>query len=129
MAVTTACSATPREGNSGREVSAADPRVAQGNSQIEELLRKTRPNGSARVIVQLKVAPGPDATLEQRIKSAQQALLAELADAPHQVLRTYDFTPAIALEASHQALEVLRGSPHVLRVEEDAVAKPSSKPG
>jgi hypothetical protein len=37
-------------------------------------------------------------------------------------------TPAVALEASHPALQILRDSPHVSRVDEDALAKPFSKP-
>jgi hypothetical protein len=112
----------------GREVLAAEPGNAQGNSTIDELLRRTQPDGSVRVIVQLKIAPGPDGTLEQRIRSAQQALLAELASAPHRVLREYAYTPALALEASHQALQVLQKSAHVARVDEDAVLKPLEKP-
>jgi hypothetical protein len=119
----------PNSKSSGREVSAAEPGRTQPDSQIEELLRRTRPNGSVRVIVQLRMPPGPDETREQRIKSAQQALLAELAPVPHTVLRTYTATPAVALEASYQALQALRDSRHVLRVEEDAVAKPFNKSG
>jgi hypothetical protein len=133
VAITAGCSAdnaAPRNDRktTGREVSASQPGAIQEHSQIDELLRKTQPNGSARVIVLLRIPPGPDATREQRIKSVQQALLAELARVPHQVLRTYTVTPAVALEASHQALQVLRDSPRVLRVEEDALAKPSDKP-
>jgi hypothetical protein len=111
-----------------REVSAAEAGSVQEHSQIDELLRRTRPNGSVRVIVQLRVPPGPDEVREQRIRSAQQALLAELAPVPHKVLRTYTVTPAVALEASHQALQVLRASPHVLRVNEDELAKPFNTP-
>jgi hypothetical protein len=112
----------------GLEGLAAEPGNAQVKSTIDELLRRTQPDGSVRVIVQLKIAPGPDGTLEQRIRSAQQALLAELAGAPHRVLREYAYTPALALEASHQALQVLQKSAHVLRVDEDEMLKPLEKP-
>jgi hypothetical protein len=127
------CSAnmTARRDNSNsaeREASAAEAGRVQEHSQIEELLRRTRPNGSVRVIVQLRVPAGPDETREQRIRSVQQALLAELAPAPHKILRTYAVTPAVALEASHQALQVLRASPHVLRIDEDELAKPFNTP-
>ena len=54
--------------------------------------------------------------------------VAELARVPHTVLRTYVVTPAVALEASHPALQILRDSPHVSRIDEDALAKPFSKP-
>jgi hypothetical protein len=112
----------------GPEVLASEPRAAKENGQIEELLRRTRTGGSVRVIVQLRIPSGPDETREQRVQSARQALLAELARVPHAVLRTYVVTPAVALEASHPALQILRDSPHVSRVDEDALAKPFSKP-
>jgi hypothetical protein len=96
----------------------------QQRSSVDELLRKTPADASARVIVQLRIPGGPDASREQRIKAAQQALLDELAGVPHKVLRTYSVTPALALEASRGALAVLRDSPHVSRVDEDALAKP-----
>jgi hypothetical protein len=111
------------------EISAAEAGRAQEHSLIDELLRRTRPNGSVRVIVQLRVPPGPDEAREQRVRFAQQDLLAELAPVPHKVLRTYTVTPAVALEASHQALQVLRASPNVLRVDEDELAKPFNTPG
>jgi hypothetical protein len=131
IVLTTGCSADISPGPDGKNPArgTAIAGAAQETSQIEDLLRKTQPNGSARVIVQLRVLPGPEETREQRIKSAQQALLAELAHVPHKVLRTYSVTPAIALEASHQALQVLRDSPHVLMVEEDSLAKPSDRRG
>jgi hypothetical protein len=113
----------------GHEVMAAQPRTMQENSQIEELLRGTPPGESVRVIVQLRIPPGPDADREQRIKSAQEALLAELARVPHKIIRSYSSTPAMALEASRQALEVLRDSPQVLSVHEDQMLKPLNKPG
>lgn len=133
IVIAAGCSAgtpAPRGGGkaAGRQVSSAEPGRTQDNSQIEELLRRTRPNGSARVIVQLRIPAGPEETREQRIKAAQQALLAELARVPHRILRTYTITPAVALEASHEALQVLRDSRHVLRVEEDELAKPFDKP-
>lgn len=101
--------------------------MAQRESQIEDLLRKAQSGQFIRVIVRLRIPEGMDATREERIKSAQQALLAELSSAPHRILRAYSVTPALALEVSREALLVLRDSPHVLRVDEDAVLKPLGK--
>ena len=118
---------TPRDGKKGvrgaalSRVAALAPENAQA---IEELLRRTKSSGTVRVIVGLRISPGSEETLERRIHAAQQALLAELAHTPHKILRLYASIPAAALEATHEALLVLRVSPHVLRVDEDAVAKP-----
>ena len=116
----------PRDGSNGagRKVLAGEaglaPRIA---TVIEELLRRTKSNGPVRVIVQLRISPGPDETREQRIQTTQQSLLAELAHVPHRILRVYTSIPAAALEASHEALQVLSVSPHVLRVEADELAR------
>jgi hypothetical protein len=122
-AVATGCSANDSK-QKQNTTGTPEATVSQQHSSLDELLRKTPSDGSVRVIVQLNVSPGPDATREARIKSAQQALLDELAGVAHKVLRTYSVTPAIALEASRQALVILRDSPHVSRVDEDALAKP-----
>jgi hypothetical protein len=66
-------------------------------------------------------------TDEQRgraIVAARQALLAELKSTPHRVTRMYETVPAIALEASSEALLVLRRSQLVAGIEEDRVVGP-----
>jgi hypothetical protein len=94
----------------------------------EDIFAKARLNGSVRVIVQLRIPVGPDETREQRIHAAQQGLLKELVATAHRVVRSFTSFPAIALEASHDALQVLNLSFHVLRVDEDELAGPLIKP-
>ena len=90
--VTGICSAASTE--NGRVPSASEPPAAQRESQMKDLLRKAQSEQFIRVIVQLRIPEGMDATREQRIKSTQQALLGELSSAPHKVLRAYSVTPA-----------------------------------
>ena len=117
----------PSDGSkvAGRVVFAGETSLGPENATvIEKLLRRTKSNGPVRVIVQLRISPGPEETREQRIQTTQQSLFADLAHTPHKILRVYTSIPAAALEASHEALQVLSVSPHVSRVDEDEVAKP-----
>jgi hypothetical protein len=124
------CSLDSAPGQHHAAGGASEAAVApERSSSVDEVLQKTPPDGWARVIVQLRIPEGPDATRVARIESAQRALLGELAGAPHKVLRSYSVTPALALEASRQALLILRNSPHVLRVDTDELAAPSKTPG
>jgi hypothetical protein len=97
------------------------------NPVSEDLFTKARLNGSVRVIVQLQISPGPEETREQRIHAAQEGLLKDLIFSDYQVVRRFTSIPAIALEASHDALLVLNRSIHVLRVDEDELAVPFNK--
>ena len=118
---------TPRDGSrvAARKDLRGEAGLAPDNAKvIEELLRRTKFNGTVRVIVQLRISAGPDETREQRIQTTRQSLLADLAHTPHKVIRVYTAMPAVALEASHEALRVLNVSRHVSRVDEDELAKP-----
>ncbi len=109
----------------GRFVIPAAASFAPENATvIEELLHRTKSKGPVRVIVQFRISPGPDETREQRIQTTLQSLLDDIAHTPHRILRVYTSIPAAALEASHEALQVLSASPHVIRVDEDKLAKP-----
>jgi hypothetical protein len=97
------------------------------NPVSEGILAKARLNGSVRVIVQLQISPGPEETREQRIHAAQEGLLKDLIVSDYQVVRRFTSIPAIALEASHDALLILNRSIHVVRVDEDELAVPFNK--
>lgn len=91
----------------------------------DELFAKARLHGSVRVIVQLRSAAVDDDGREKSIEIARRALLDELAPVAHRVVRNFTAPPAIVLEASLEALQILRKSSHVLRVDEDGLAAPS----
>jgi hypothetical protein len=90
----------------------------------DEIVAKARLDGSVRVIVQLSIAAGSDDGREQRIIAAQQALLRELADVAHRVVRRFTAAPMLALEASYDALQSLNRSAQVLYVDGDGLAAP-----
>ena len=117
----------PEQAISPQKISTATD-SAQKNPVSDYLLAKARLNGSIRVIVQLRIPVGPEQSLEKRIHAAQQGLLKELAPTAHRVVRSFTSIPAIALEASHDALAVLNLSVHVLRVDEDELSSPFIKP-
>jgi hypothetical protein len=127
LVVTGSCSA--RSAATDRVFSPADSDVPRHSSQIDDRLRNTKANEFIRVIVQLRLPTGTEATREQRIKSVQDSLLAELSSAPHKLLRAYSVTPALALEVSPQALSLLRHSPYVLSIEEDTLSRPFVESG
>jgi hypothetical protein len=90
----------------------------------DEIVAKARLDGSVRVIVELRIAAGSDDGREQRIIAAQQALLGELADVAHRVVRSFTAAPMLALEVSYDALQVLIRSAQVLYVDGDGLAAP-----
>lgn len=97
------------------------------NPVSENLFTQARLKGSVRVIVQLQISPGPEETRERSIHAAQEGLLKDLTLSDYRVVRRYTSIPAIALEASHDALVVLNRSTHVLRVDQDELAAPFNK--
>lgn len=91
---------------------------------MEAIQRRAQADGSVRVIVQLRVPPGPEDTREQRIRTVQQALQAELAHTSHKLLRIYTATPTVALDVSVEALAVLKQSRHIVHIEADELSRP-----
>jgi hypothetical protein len=77
-----------------------------------------------RVIVQLRIAVGGDVAWEKSIATARRALLDDLAPVAHRVVKSFTATPLVVLEAPLDALQILRKSPRVLRVDEDEFAAP-----
>jgi len=94
---------------------------SDGTQVPADLLQRARRTGEVRVIVQLRVDSGAS---EQTIEATKAALLAEIANTDHKVVRGLRGLPLIALEASYATLIVLDSSPRVLRVEEDSLARP-----
>jgi len=90
----------------------------------DDIVAKARLHGSVRVIVQLRIAAGSDDSREQRIIAAQQALLGELADVAHRVVRSFTVAPMLVLEVSYGALQVHHRSAQVLSVDDDGLAAP-----
>jgi hypothetical protein len=117
----------------------ASAAMDERRSVVPEKLRgKALEAGWVRVIVQLRVTALPEGALgsadavasqRQSIAAAQSALLAELAGSNYRVLRTYETIPFLALEVSPDALRALEGSALVMRVEEDRLDAPQTKPG
>jgi hypothetical protein len=87
----------------------------------EELLEKAQRLGAVRVNVQLRVDVGAD---EQVVEATKAAVLSEIGGARYRVLRKLRGLPLIGMEASYDALLRLDASAGVLRVEEDALARP-----
>jgi hypothetical protein len=94
---------------------------SNGTRVPADLLQRARRTGEVKVIVQLRVDSGAS---EQTIEATKVALLAEIANTDHKVVRELRGLPLIALEASYATLIVLDSSPRVLRVEEDSLARP-----
>ncbi len=89
-----------------------------------ELLAKATEHGRVRVIVQLRIAPGPEEGRTRAIERAQDSVLRALAPAPHRLLRRYETLPLLAVEVSPEALRLLAASPDVAGIEEDRLAAP-----
>jgi hypothetical protein len=92
-----------------------------------EVFAKAQRNGSVRIIVELKLLTnfdGSDDSRENAIRATQLALFSELVDVNYRIIRTYKATPAIVLQASSAALEIIAASPNVLRVVEDRLSFP-----
>lgn len=94
---------------------------SDGTRVPADLLQRARRGGEVKVIVHLRVDAGAS---EQTTEAAKAALLAEIANTDHKVVRELRGLPLIALEASYATLIVLNSSPRVVRVEEDSLARP-----
>jgi hypothetical protein len=86
-----------------------------------DLLQRARRGGEVTVIVQLRVDAG---AAEPAIEATKAALLAEIAQTDHRVVRALRGLPVVALDASYATLVILNSSARVLRVEEDRLARP-----
>jgi hypothetical protein len=102
-----------------RAQDAADPDVEP--RVPTDLIDKAREQGAVRVIVQLRV---PENAAQPVIEAVKQAVRTEISTTPHRVVRELQGLPLLAIEASADTLRVLRVSPHVLRVQEDTIARP-----
>lgn len=99
--------------------------VAQpaGPGVSEELVAKARAQGVVRVIVTLRVAAdAPAATVE----TVKQAVLDAIASTRHRVVYPLPSLPQLVLEASEDTLRALGASPHVLRIQEPGLSRPTS---
>jgi hypothetical protein len=97
-----------------------------------EVFAKAQRNGSVRIIVELKLLTnfdGADDSRENAIRATQSAVFSELAGVNYRIIRTYKATPAIVLQASPAALQIIAASPNVLRVFEDRLSFPSKEGG
>ena len=94
--------------------------VAQGSPPTvsDDLLARARALGRVPVIVTLRV---PDAGA---VESVKRAVLADIAQTDHRVVRELGRLPQLVLDASEETLRVLAGSPHVLRVDESVPRRP-----
>ena len=100
----------------------AGPAAGQTTSAVSrELLDLARARGSLRVVVQLKTGTGADAVA---IEAAKQALWIDLAGTSYRVIRDLPDFPAVALDASAEALTALAASPRVSHVSEDLARLP-----
>ena len=97
--------------------------VAQGSPPTvsDDLLARARALGRVPVIVTLRV---PDAAPAGAVDSVKRAVLADIAQTPHRVVRELGRLPQLVLDASEETLRVLAGSPHVLRVDESVPRRP-----
>jgi hypothetical protein len=74
-----------------------------------------------RVIVRLRVTEPPTPAA---IQVARDSVLRQIANTPHRVARQFETLPLLALEASPEAIEVLRNLTEVLSIEPDALSAP-----
>ena len=95
---------------------------ASGPGASDELVAKARAQGVIQVIVTLRVpSDAPAATLE----SVKQSVLDALAGTRYRVLHALPNLPQLVLEASDEALRALGTSPHVLKIQEPRVTRPT----
>lgn len=96
---------------------------------LDELASTADRDGFARVIVGLKMlfkaegslGPVEAATQQATIKTKQTAVLADLAGTWHEVAHLYDYVPYLALRVGAPAVDALRRSPNVSRVQVDSL--------
>jgi len=99
--------------------------VAQspGPGVSDELLAKARAQGVIQVIVTLRVPPdAPAATVE----TVKRSVLDTIASTRHRVVYPLPNFPQLVLEASEDTLRALGASPHVLRIQEPGLSRPTS---
>jgi hypothetical protein len=102
------------------EVNAATPTDKIDSKVIDTI----RTSGTARVLVSVdipintseKLRPDERKAQSQKISSAQDALLKELAGREYKLIRKLDNVPVLVMEIGHDALVVLEHSPLVSRV-------------
>jgi len=91
----------PKGGRGGiREIPSRAASTVRGNSLSDDIFTKVRINKTVRVIAHLRVPSGFGESRERRILAVQQAVLGELVQAPHQLVRNFQVIPAIALVSS-----------------------------
>jgi hypothetical protein len=97
--------------------------VAQGSPPTvsDGLFARARALGRVPVIVTLRA---PDAASGGAVDSVKRAVLADIAQTDHRVVRELGRLPQLVLDASEETLRVLAGSPHVLRVDESVPRRP-----
>ncbi|MFN0119436.1 MAG: S8 family serine peptidase, partial [Blastocatellia bacterium] len=102
--------------------------------RISEIKAMAVARGSVRVIIGLRVAVRPEATIEsadarlaQRaaISRAQDIFLQRIGGYSTTSVKRFETVPFVALEINAEGLEQLRGDQDVLSVREDKIAEPS----
>jgi len=77
--------------------------------------------GWVRVIVRFRVA---EPTTPTAIHAARDAILQQIAQAPHRVVRQFETLPLLVLEVSPEALGALRAAPGVVSIQPDTLSAP-----
>jgi hypothetical protein len=86
-------------------------------------MAKARAQGVVRVIVTMRVAAdAPAATVEM----VKRSVLDAIAATRHRVVYPLPNLPQLVLEASEETLRALGASPHVLRIQEPGLSRPTS---
>jgi hypothetical protein len=86
-----------------------------------ELLEVAAARGTVRVVVQLAVPEGADASA---IAAVKQSLWSDLSGTTYRVIRDLPGLPVVVLEASSEALGALAVSPRVAHVAGDEIRRP-----
>jgi hypothetical protein len=106
--------------------------AAASIDKIEPAVReKIQASGTLRVLIDLHVERPNDLRIQrekqlyfERIKAAQESLLAELAGTPYRVVRQFEIVPAMSMWIGQEALEILERSSLVRRVHEPIKLRP-----
>jgi hypothetical protein len=101
------------------------------------LLDKARTMGSVRVIATLKAGADDLSTLSEaemsayaaRLRKTQDAVIDRVLGGDRSGVTTFDITPAIVLSVTADQLQILLADPAVAKVQEDALAGPSTLQG
>jgi hypothetical protein len=95
--------------------------ASQAPGVAPDLLGKAQAQGVVLVIVTLRV---PEGATPATIAAVKKSVIDAVAPTRHRIVREFVGLPAIALEASHEALRVLGASPDVLRIDESIPQPP-----